>query len=245
MGIDESKSPWPLAGALSGLCGLVLIGGLAFLLVAFRPEPVTAPTAFKKFNAADQSFGCEYPDGWAKAAGESHAISSAARFRKGGAVILIESDLTGSLVGDMPQPGAGIPDPSEGAGAPAAGIPDLSGIPGASAVGLGGMKLDRRPAVEKLHEARKKTFEAELKTEGIGEYSEQPAQAFRGQLGDARWSEYSADGGFFTGKIHGIRATIMGTERAIYVQCQSPEKDWKVVAPAFKRVLGSIGPAGR
>ena len=55
MGIDESKSPWPLAGWLSALCGFVLIGGIAFVLVAMRPEPITAPKSFKKFAAEDQS----------------------------------------------------------------------------------------------------------------------------------------------------------------------------------------------
>jgi hypothetical protein len=244
MGIDETRSPWPLAGGLSALCVVMLIGGLAFLLVGSRPEPVKAPTAFKKFNASDQSFACEYPDGWRKAAGESHGIASAARFTRGEALIRVESDLTGSLMGDMSRGGGGVPEVS-GMPDTSGGTVDLSGIPGAASLGLGNLKIDNRPAVEKLHEARKKAFVEELAEEGLSEYTEKPLQAFRTQIGEARWSEYQAQGGFLAADVHGFRATIMGTERAIYVQCQATEKDWKMVEPAFKRVIGSLAPAGR
>jgi hypothetical protein len=228
MGIDESKSPWPQAGWLSALCGFVLVGGLAFVLYALQPVPIKAPTAYKPFTAGDQSFACEYPDGWKKRSDESHGIAAAAKFSQGEAVIFIKSDLTGSLIADMPQ----------GSGA----MPDLSGVPGAESMGLGNVKMDNRPPVEKLHEARKKQFATELLEQGIGEYEEQAPKAYRSQIGEARWSEYTANGNFLTQKVHGYRATIMGTERAIYVKCQAPEKDWKTVQAAFQRVLGSVGP---
>lgn len=242
MSFDDTRSPWPLAGGLTAACLLTVVGGGAFVLTASRPKPVTAPTAFKTFAAADGSFRCEYPDGWGKRAGDSHGIASAARFSSGEAAIVVESDLTGSLIGDMPQPGGGMPgtDPETGGGGAA--VPDLSSMPGMEKLGLGNVKMDRRPAVERLHESRKKILERELKIDGHEELTEQPAKAFRSQLGDARWSEFTAKGGFMSGDVHGYRATIMGTERAIYVTCQASEKDWKLVDAAFKRVIGSVGP---
>lgn len=233
---------WPLAGGLSAVCLLILVGGGAFVLTASRPKPITAPKAFKTFAAADGSFRCEYPDGWSKAAGASHGISSLARFKNGEAVIDVESDLTGSLIGDMPNPGGGMPGGDLETGGGGAAVPDLSGMPGMEKLGLGNIKMDRRPAVERLHESRKKMLESELKLESLEEVTEQPAKAFRSQLGDARWSEFTAKGTFLTSDVHGYRATIMGTERAIYVKCQAPEKDWKLVDAAFKRVIGSLSP---
>jgi hypothetical protein len=212
------------------------------VLTASRPKPITAPKTFKAFTASDGSFRCEYPEGWSKGAGASHGIASMARFKDGAAVIDVESDLTGSLMADMPTPGGGMPGgDTETAGGGAA-VPDLSSMPGMEKLGLSGLKIDRRPAVERLHEARKKSLETELKVDGHEELTEQPAKAFRSQLGDARWSEFTAKGNFMTGDVHGYRATIMGTERAIYVTCQAPEKDWKLVDAAFKRVIGSLAP---
>lgn len=241
MSFDESRSPWPLAGGLTAVCLLTLVGGGAFVLTASRPKPITAPKTFKTFAAADGSFRCEYPEGWTKASGASHGIASMARFKNGGAVIDVESDLTGSLMGDMPTPGGGMPGGDAEMGGSGAAVPDLSSMPGMEKLGMGNLKLDRRPAVERLHESRKKVLETELKADGLEEVAEQPAKAFRSQLGDARWSEFTAKGNFLTGNVHGYRATIMGTERAIYVKCQAPEKDWKLVDAAFKRVIGSIG----
>jgi len=243
MSFDDSRSPWPLAGGLTAVCLLTLVGGAAFVLTASRPKPITVPKTFKSFAAADGSFRCEYPEGWGKKSADSHGIASAARFRSGEAYIMVESDLTGSLLGDMPTSGGMPSGDLESAGGGAA-VPDLSSMPGMEKLGLSGVKMDRRPAVERLHESRKKTLEAELKMEGREEVTEQPAKAFRSQLGDARWSEFTAKGGFLTGDVHGYRATIMGTERAIYVTCQASEKDWKLVDAAFKRVIGSVGPGG-
>jgi len=170
-------------------------------------------------------------------------IMSTGTFTKGTAEIEVESDLTGSLVGDMPAPLAGdMPDseiPTSGAG-----VPDLSSMPGMEKLaGLGG-KMDRRPAVEKLHEGRKEGFAKELQKKGISEFEEAAPKAFQSAMGDARWSSYTAKGNMLTGKVKGYRATIMGTERAIYVNCVASEKDWPKLDKAFQRVIGSISPGG-
>lgn len=239
--MDEAKSPWPLAGGLSAVCGFVLIGGLAFLLVGNKAEPVTAPTAFKPFTATDKAFRCEYPDGWYKTGGGSHGIMSRGKFTKGTAVIEVDADLTGSLMFDMPTPG-GVDPTSGDLGGSGAGMPDPSSIPGMEKLAGANLKMDRRPPVEKLHEARQKSFAQELKSQGIAEVEEAPPQAFRSQSGDARWSAYTAQGNMLIGKVKGYRATIMGSERAIYVNCLASEKDWPKLDKAFQRVIGSVAP---
>ncbi|MGV3720194.1 MAG: hypothetical protein ACO1SX_04720 [Actinomycetota bacterium] len=241
--MDEARNPWPLAGGLSAVCGFVLVGGLAFILMGSKPEPITAPTAFKPYTAADKAFRCEYPDGWEQSGGSRMGVASNGKFTKGAAVIEVDADLTGSLLFDMPTPG-GVDPASGDPGASGAGMPDLSSIPGMEKLAGVDLKMDRRPPVEKLHEARKKAFAAEMKGRGISEVEEAAPQAFRSQIGDARWSAYTAQGNMFVGKVKGYRASIMGGERAIYVNCQAPEKDWPKVDKAFQRVIGSIAPGG-
>jgi hypothetical protein len=80
--------------------------------------------------------------------------------------------------------------------------------------------------------------------QGVTEVVEQPMQKFQSRMGDARWSAYTGQGGFFSGKVRGYRATIMGTERAIYLNCLAPARDWPMVEKAFQRVIGSVCPGG-
>jgi hypothetical protein len=229
--LDTSSNPWPLAGGLITLCLAVLLGGGAFVFAHSSPEKVTAPTTFSTFQANDKSFQCEYPSDWHKRSGESQAIASMASFERGNARIEVTADLAGSLMGDMPAPGAGLPD--------------LSQVPGAGSLpGLSGLKMDTRPAVERLHEADKKETKLEVEASGFSEYDEDAPQKFECRMGDARSSTFHAKGGFLTGNLKGIRATIMGPERAVKVICRAPEKDWDMLQPAFQRVLKSIAPPG-
>lgn len=230
--MDTSSNPWPLAGGLITLCLATLVGGGAFVFSRSAPEKITAPTTFSTFKAGDNSFQCDYPSDWHKKSGESQAIASMARFERGNARIEVKADLVGSLMGDMPAPGAGLPD--------------LSQVPGAASLpGLSGLKVDNRPAVERLHEADKKEAKLETEASGYSEYEEDSPQKFESRMGDSRYSTFHAKGGFMTGNLKGIRATIMGPERAVKVVCRAPEKDWDTLQPAFQRVLQSIAPPGR
>ena len=200
--MDTSSNPWPLAGGLITLCVATLLGGGAFILSRSSPEKITAPTTFSTFKAKDNSFQCEYPSDWLNQSGESQAFASMARFERGNARIEVTSDLAGSLMGDMPAPGAGLPD--------------LSQVPGAgSRPGLSGLKVDNRPAVERLHEADKKQTKLEIEGSGFSEYDEEAPQKFECRMGDARFSTFHAKGGVLTGDLKGIRATITGPERAV------------------------------
>jgi hypothetical protein len=210
---------------------VLLLGG-AYVVVGAMPKKVAAPTTYEKFTAGDKSFHCEYPTGWRGGSSESQAVVSTLHAGKGAAEMTVTADLVGSLIGDMPPGGI-------------AGMPDISKVPGAGSVPeLGGMKGDTRPPVERVHDARKKVFESELAAQGIKDFDEKPPEKFTSTMGDARWAEFTGKGGMFGTSFHGIRATIMGPERAIYAECWCPEDDWARLKPAFQRVIGSIGPGG-
>jgi hypothetical protein len=226
MDANRSSNPWPLAGGLTGLCVVTLVGGIAFVISALKPKPVPRPTSFSSFTAADKSFRCDYPSDWKVDADESGAVASAARFKREGGRIFVMSDLAGSLTGEIQKaPGDIVGSLPPGAGGGAAS--ELT-----------------RPPVEKLHLGAKTKFEASLAEKGYQEYDEQSMQSFQSAAGDARYSEFTARGSGLKGNIHGYRATILATERRITVSCRCPESDWPNLKDAFLRVIGSVAPGG-
>ena len=91
--------------------------------------------------------------------------------------------------------------------------------------------------VQKVHE-----MSTESMSNKFTDYEEMPATSFQSRLGEAWSSEFTAEGGFRVGKIHGYRITMLGGERRYTVICQSPEEDWAKLKPAFDRVRDSLTP---
>lgn len=78
--------------------------------------------------------------------------------------------------------------------------------------------------------------------DSLSGYEEQPAQAFHCGAGDARCSEFTADGGLLTGKLHGYRVTMLGSQRAFSTVCRCRESDWATLKPVFINVINCITP---
>lgn len=235
-----NPNPWPLAWSLTGVCLVTLLGGGAYVMVAMQPAKVTAPTAYSPFSANDKAFRCEYPQGWKSRQGQPQGIESWAEFRSGSARIDINANLQGSLMADVmrAQQTAGDGSGEFGGGGMGGGMPAVPGmeqLPGGGALG----PQDRRPPVERLHEAEKEGMEDEYE-----EYQELPAQPFRSTFGEARLSEFSYKGEGWSGRMKGYRATILGGEKLMTVKCVSTERDWGLLKPAFQRTLNSIAPGG-
>jgi hypothetical protein len=244
-----NPNPWPLAGGLTALALLTIVGGIFFVGMGLQPAAVAAPTSYARFTSGDKSFSCEYPEGWEQVTSESHAVQSAARFRKGGAQITIDSDLTMGIIGDlnpsagMPPElsggGMGIPDmPTGGGGAEVPGMPSLDGIPTMEKV-EGALEAMKKPAIERLHDANRKTYEIAMR-----DYEEQAAQPFQTPAGEARLSEFTAKDGILGSTVRGYRATILGRDRGITVFAKCSDGNWAALQPAFTRVIHSIGPGG-
>lgn len=200
-----------------GLTVIVAIGLSVFLSATRKGDPIPAPRAFAAYTAPDKSFVCQRPEGWEKQEASAHAIMSGALFKKGNAKIDITADLQGSLMGDVI----------------GSGNAQLTGMMPP------GMNIPKpKPPVEKLHRAGKG-----MVSKQVSDYKEMPMQTFNSPLGEARYSEWTGEGGFGKGgKLRGYRATILPGERRVTVVCQCPENDWKTLRPAFGRVLGSLAP---
>ncbi len=227
MGEPRSGNPWPLAMGLTLLCLVVVFGGGAYVVMAARPERVTkAPAQFKSYTAKDQSFKCLQPEGWQVDGGALGGVRAAATFTQGGAKIRVSSDLEGSLMGDISK------SPIDMGGLSVPGGPDM----GAAAKEL------NRPPVEKVHMADAEEVESIMELNGYREYADGQMQSFQSAAGDARFSEFTADGGMFGGKIKGMRATLLGGERRVRVVTYCLEEDWTTLKPAFQKVIVSVTP---
>ena len=217
----------PLPGVVSAAraapSGLALYGGLAatalvlvgliFLVRALRPGTVAAPAAYKTYTAIDNMFSCDQPVGWTMhETGATSGAESTVTFEKSRVRVRIISDSTGSLMGDIM--GAGNN----------AGTETLPGMP---------PPPPPKPAVEKLHEMDKAQLAADLPG-----YKEGEMQKTSSRVGDARLSEWTADGG----KMHGYRVTMLGNQREMTVICIAPERNWAVLQPAFQRMIMSVVP---
>jgi len=218
---SEYQEPKELStGARIGIAAgvLALVAGLGYAgWHSMSPKPVPAVAAFGSYAAPDQSFVCESPTGWQMTSAASGAIQSGALFQSQAARIDITSDLQGSLMGDV-------------ARSANASMSNLEGM-------VSGLQVKQKPAIETVHDMGKKELEGKYK-----EYQEGPGKTYDSKMGEARFSEYTADGGMLVGKLHGFRVTMLGGERRIHVFTHCQETDWPKLKPCFSRVINSIAP---
>ncbi len=67
---------------------------------------VPAPTALVPYNSPDGRFSCDYPQGWEVAGGGKPDLPySSTRFTSGNAEIRVDTDVAGSLFGDIAKAG--------------------------------------------------------------------------------------------------------------------------------------------
>jgi len=218
---QDSRWVNPTPAAKSAPSGLALYGGLAgaalvlvaliFVVRALRPVTVAAPTAYKTYTAIDNTFSCDQPAGWTMhETGATSGALSTVTFEKSHVRVRVVSDSIGSLMADTMTSNTSTET--------------LPGMP---------PPPPPKPPVEKLHAMDK----AQL-ADGLPGYQEGPMQTLESRVGDARISEWTADGG----KMHGYRVTMLGNQREMTVICISPERNWTILQPAFQHMIASVVP---
>jgi hypothetical protein len=160
MTMNSNRKMWVLAAALGAV---LAIGGCTGKAVV--------PTSYSTYNAKDGSFQIQYPEGWESDGGDTRDYAWA-KFTSGGAVISVDANAVGSLLGD---------------------------IAGPRTMHVGGQVVtpdEENAPVAKVHEHEKEGFESD---EGVTE--EKPVVVRTG-FPDARKSEFSGSktfGGKFRG----------------------------------------------
>lgn len=226
---EEKKGPSPWMIIVGALVFVAAMGGVGAVMMR-PPAPVAPPTAFSPYTAKDKAFACQGPQGWELEDFAGGGMNSGVLFKKGDAKIDITADLAGSLMGDI----AAATDRMASGGEAAGGGISLPGVPGA------GLGKARKPPVEKLHEAGKKSI-----AEKYGNYEEQPMKPVQTRLGEGRFSEFTGGGGNpFSPKVHGYRVTMLPADKRVTVVAVCRETDWKTLKPAFETTITSLSPGG-
>lgn len=94
---------------------------------------------------------------------------------------------------------------------------------------------DSEPPVARVHPMKIRSLEEEFTN-----YKEREAKAFQSKgLGEGRKAIFIADGGM-VGKIYGYHATLLTGDKRLTILCTCPATNWKVLRPAFDKVLASV-----
>lgn len=194
--------------------GSLLVVGLTLLgTLAGCGEPVTAPKAFKKWNAKDGSFAVEYPENWEAEGGGGQGIQWA-EFSKGSCLVTINTNVSGSVVADI----AGSTNP---------------GLDGDS-------PLDPKEAEKLAPAAAAHNWIKQDPTrfEKYKNYQEEEPTKITPPLGEGRKSLFTASSG--GRKVKGYRITIPTNDKAFIIFAQAPEKDWSKLQGAYDQMFDKM-----
>jgi hypothetical protein len=209
----KSKSSAGNSPALIGLICVLALGLLIGIPLLFfgGDEPMKAPESYAKFQHPTQNtFQCEYPEGWTVDSGGGSGQAVWSKFETGDVKIRVRSSISASAVGDI--------------------AASLGGGP----LNPGEELPEELAPVAQVHELMRDQFAGDYK-----EYQESPPTKSETGFGDTRISEFTAKEGFGS-KIRGLRASMLGTNLQYTVICDCLEEDWEVCRPIFERVIKSM-----
>jgi hypothetical protein len=210
---------------------LVMLFTAVMAFLTMRPkEVITAPTGFTAYVASDRSFTCQAPQGWNTTSVSSHAVMGGALFQRGSAKIDITTDLAGSLMGDIAVSADRQAENMEGM------LQNMPAIPGMPAMEP---SAPRKPPIEKLHEAERKSMEKRYPG-----YQELAMQTVNAPVGEGRFNEFTVPGSMLSPAQHGFRVTFLPPDRRVTILCLCPEKNWPTLKPAFEKVITSMAAGG-
>ncbi len=206
---DHSKRN--IALSLGGLALVLLIAAM----VVLTPKHTSAPTAYTKYAAPDQSFSCVVPVGWTVDAPAADAKMSDGSASTVGGVLVHQNSASIDVTTDTYATLTAYDVMNNNV--------DPQSLTGSKA-GV-------------LHKQWHKRIAAEHKG-----YAETQVADFEGRMGDARLAEWTASGNAlgFGGAQHGYRASVAGGGKTAVIVCSCLESDWPALKPAFRRVLGSF-----
>ena len=193
---------------------VVAVLGIAALLLA--PKHGAAPTGWTTFTAQDKSFSCAAPGGW-EATPSDKAQQMMGKDSTTGGVLFQSGSATIYVTTDTVGTLLHYQLMHDGG--------DTDALTGPKA---GALHKQWKIATSAIHKG----------------YHETKVAAFESATGDARLSEWTANGNVFGlgGHIHGYRASLVGGNLTAVVVCQCLNADWPALKPAFLHVIASVTP---
>lgn len=193
---------------------VAVVIGIAAFLL--MPRHGAAPTGWTTFTASDKSFSCAAPSGWETTTSDK-AQQMAGKDQTTGGVLFRSGSATIEVTTDTVATLVSY--------LLVHGNGDTDALTGPKA---GSLHKQWRIATSAIHKGYRET-----KVEAIAE-----------NMGDARLSEWTADGNVFGlgGHVHGYRASLVRGSLTAVVVCQCLDSDWPALKPAFRHVIASVTP---
>jgi len=191
---------------------VAVVLGIAALLLA--PKHGMAPTSWTTFTARDKSFSCATPGGWETTPSDK-AQQMVGKDATTGGVLFQSGSATIDITTDTVATLVAYDVMHNNA--------DPQTLTGSKA---GVLHKQWKIATSAIHKG----------------YKETKVSDFDQKMGDARLSEWTANGNVFGlgGRVHGYRASLVGGSTTAVVVCQCLESDWPALKPAFLHVIASV-----
>ncbi len=193
---------------------VAVVIGIAAFLLA--PKHGAAPASWGTYTAQDKSFSCAAPQGWETTPSDK-AQQMTGKDSTTGGVLFRSGSATIDITTDTVATLVGYDVMHNNA--------DPQTLTGSKA---GVLHKQWRIATSAIHKG----------------YHETKVTDFEQKMGDARLSEWTANGNVFGlgGRVHGYRASLVGGSTTAVVVCQCLESDWPALKPAFLHVIASVTP---
>ncbi len=194
--------------------GLAVVAVLLVAVFLLTPKHGTAPTTWTTFTAQDKSFSCAAPGGWETTPSDK-AQQMVGKDSTTGGVLFQSGSATIDITTDTVATLVAYDVMHNNA--------DPQTLTGSKA---GVLHKQWRIATSAIHKG----------------YHETKVADFEQKMGDARLSEWTANGNVFGlgGRVHGYRASLVGGSTTAVVVCQCLESDWPALKPAFLHVIASV-----
>jgi len=191
---------------------VAVVIGIAAFLLA--PKHGTAPTAWTTFTAQDKSFSVAAPGGWETTPSDK-AQQMVGKDSTTGGVLFQSGSATIDITTDTVATLVAYDVLHNNA--------DPQTLTGSKA---GVLHKQWKIATSAIHKG----------------YQETKVSDFEQKMGDARLSEWTANGNVFGlgGRVHGYRASLVGGSTTAVVVCQCLDSDWPALKPAFLHVIASV-----
>ena len=196
--------------------GLAIAAVIGIVSFLLMPKHGTTPTTWTTFTASDKSFSCAAPGGWETTTSDK-AQQMVGKDQTTGGVQFRSGSASIEITTDTVATLMSY--------ILVHGNGDTDALTGAKA---GSLHKQWKIATSAIHKGYQETTVAPIDQ----------------NMGDARLSEWTANGNVFGlgGRVHGYRASLVGGNLTAVVVCQCLDSDWPALKPAFRHVIASVKP---
>jgi hypothetical protein len=193
---------------------------LAGLIVFFAQQPTAIPTPAPPttFTTSDKTITVSHPGNWKPLEGSIHAVKTKVQFEPTKNIrVVIETDLAGSLLGDISKASSNM----------------LSNLPGLGQQ----LTAKQKTPLESVHELQAKELKEIYEGFQDGATAKTKVAGLEALVTDFTFQERGVWG---NREMAGKRVSALASERRLTVVCHYPKEAQEPMAPVIAQMLGSL-----